>query len=467
MLKKSKKLTGLSLSELNGVKIKDSKKLIKEISNVLYIDLSGSCTVESILHYQELKAQIQNIKSKVALNNLVKPGTSLVYKNEPTELYKFTYKQLKYAANQKDNTFSGILSGTVKAHDCAKTVACPDCSGTGICHDCEGKKKVTCSVCDGDLECVACNGTGIYTCRNCDGDGECPDCDEGWVTCDDCDGDGTMDCPDCNGTGNYIDEECRKCGGSGWYTYDKECNACNGTGRYVVKCRRCRGTGEIRCSNCHGEGGWDCNSCGGDGVCSHCHGEGGFTCKACAGSGTCGKCRGTGQIKCPTCHGKGSCYNCKGKKEVTCPKCEGTGFFQSYTQYCLTESKSVKEFCSLDIAEKEISDIEGDVCYNDVLYSLFAKQAEVYDLQKLKECLGDKNDMIDKWFALEKQGKPENDDYLNTTVKVYCVPVTAVKLKCRGKSYNIYIVGNSRIIFYDDLPWFGARILGRLGKLFG
>lgn len=477
MLKKSKTLTGLSLSELNGVKVRNSKKLIKEISNVLDTDLASSCTVESVLHYQGVKAQILNIKSKVALNEQIKPGTSLVYKNEPTELYKFTYNQLKYSAQQKGHIYSGILNGTVKVHDCAKTVACPDCSGTGICHDCEGKKKVTCPVCDGDLECVACNGTGIYTCRNCDGDGVCPDCDEGWVTCDDCDGDGTIDCPDCNGTGNYIDDVCNRCGGSGWYAYDKECNACNGTGRYVVKCRRCRGKGEIKCSNCDGDGGWDCNSCHGSGVCSHCHGSGGFTCKACDGTGTCGKCRGKGEIKCPTCHGKGTCYNCKGKKEVSCPKCEGTGFFQSYTQYSLTESKSVKEFCALsiasekefcplNIAEKDIAEIEGDVCYNNVLYCMFAKQAEVYDLQTLKECLGGNEEIINKWFTLEKQGKPENEDYLNTTVKVYRIPVTAVKLKCREKAYHVYIVGNNRIVYYDDLPWIGARILGRFTKLF-
>ena len=120
----------------------------------------------------------------------------------------------------------------------------------------------------------------------------------------------------------------------------------------------------------------------------------------------------------------------------------------------------------MDIAEKEISDIEGDMCYNNVLYSLFAKQAEVYDLQNLKECLGNNDEMIEEWFTLENQGKPENDDYLNTTVKVYRIPVTAVKLKCRYKVYNIYILGNNRIVYYDDLPWFGARILGRFLKLF-
>jgi hypothetical protein len=62
MLNKSKILTGLSLSELKNVKVKDSKKLINEISSVLDIDLTGSCTVESVFHYQELKAQILAVR---------------------------------------------------------------------------------------------------------------------------------------------------------------------------------------------------------------------------------------------------------------------------------------------------------------------------------------------------------------------------------------------------------------------
>lgn len=466
MLKKSKVLTDFSLSKLKELTVADNEVLLKAVSRAVDTDLTGSCSVVSVRHYQELKALILNVKSKVSLHDLVKPGTSLVYKPEPVELHQFSYNQLKYSAHQNGGTFSGILNGTVKVHDCEKTVECRVCSGSGICNECNGKKKVTCTVCGGDLDCVSCNGTGRYTCRNCDGDGVCPDCDDGWVTCDDCDGDGTIDCPDCGGTGNYIDDECNRCGGSGWYAPGKECNACNGTGRYVVECRRCKGSGEIMCSNCNGDGGWICNSCGGDGVCSHCDGEGDFTCKACGGTGTCGKCRGKGEIKCPVCFGKGTCYNCKGKKEVTCPQCEGTGYFQSYTQYHLTESKSVKELCSLDIAEKEISDIEGDMCYDNVLYSLFAKKGEVYDLQNLKECLGVGDDIIEKWFSLEKQGKPEKDDYLCTTVKAYRIPVTCVKLRCRDKDYNIYILGNNMIVYYDDLPWFGARILGRFIKLF-
>lgn len=466
MLKKSKILTGVSLSELKKVTVKDSKELIKEVSKAVGTDLNGSCSVVSILHYQGIKAQIINKKSKVSLIQSEIPGKPLVFKNEPTVLHGFTYNQLKSVATKNDNNYTGILNGTIKSHNCSKTVDCPDCSGSGICSNCNGDKKVTCTVCGGDLECVSCNGTGRYTCQNCDGSGQCPDCYEGWVTCDDCDGNGTINCSDCNGTGNYIDDECNRCGGSGWYAPGKECNACNGTGRYVVECRRCKGSGKIRCSNCHGDGGWNCNSCGGDGICSHCDGEGDFTCKACGGTGTCGKCKGKGEIKCPECFGKGTCYNCKGNKVVTCPRCEGTGYFQSYTQYHFTESKSVKEYCSLDISEKDFSEIEGDVCYDNVLYSLFAKQAEAFDLQNLKECLGSNADIIDKWFSLEKQGIPENDDYLNTTVKVYRIPVTAVKLKCRYKVYNIYILGNNRIVYYDDLPWFGARILGRFVKLF-
>lgn len=63
MLKKSKVLTGFSLSELKGVTVADSGKLLKEASKAVDTDLTGSCSVVSVLHYQELKALILNVKS--------------------------------------------------------------------------------------------------------------------------------------------------------------------------------------------------------------------------------------------------------------------------------------------------------------------------------------------------------------------------------------------------------------------
>ena len=217
MLHKSKELNTLTLADIRKMTEKDSETLLGEVSKTVDRNLSASCIVESVTHYQAIKARIVSTKSKVVLNDSVKPGKTLIYKNEPTELKNLTYNQLKGAAYKKNMTYSGILSGTIKVHDCNKTVDCLTCSGSGICVECNGKKKVVCPVCDGELECVACNGTGRYTCRNCDWDGECPDCDDGWVTCDDCDGDGKYDCPDCDGIGNYIDEECNRCDGSGYY----------------------------------------------------------------------------------------------------------------------------------------------------------------------------------------------------------------------------------------------------------
>ena len=468
---KSNDLTTISLSKLKIFTVENSKELINAIGKVIDKKLTSSCSVISIIHDVEIKAIIRNTTSKMHLENLEKPGNTLIYKDEPKELQMFSYEQLKKKSKLISGIYQGKLYGTIELYSCDKKINCPDCEGSGICNNCNGDKQVTCTVCAGDLRCVSCDGTGRYTCTNCDGNGDCTDCDGGWVTCGYCYGDGHVSCSDCNGSGNYIDEFCRDCGGSGFY-YNKTCRTCGGSGRFIKKCRRCGGNGRIECDNCDGDGGWNCEECHGTGKCSHCHGKGGFICKSCGGSGSCGKCKGKGKIWCPDCHGKGKCFNCKGDKLITCPRCNGLGEFQSYTQYSMLESHSVRDLCSIPIEKNYISSINGDSCYNGVVYEFFAKKASAYNLEDIEKSVPTEHlTTIKKWFALEVNSTfssdKVNDDYLYTSAEVFKIPVTKVVLKCNSTEYKIWIVGNNKTIFYDNLPSLMARFCGRIGKLFG
>ena len=234
-LLKSHQLTSLSLEEIKSSTANHSKQLLEAISKAVDMNLASSCKVISISHNVELKARIINTTSIVKLEELEKPGNTLVYKDEPKDLQMFSYEKLKQDSILKSGVYRGKLYGTIESYSCDEKVNCPDCDGSGICCCCEGEKQVTCPICDGNISCVSCNGTGKYTCENCDGDGECPECDDGWVSCQDCYGEGEVNCPDCNGSGIYYEDTCNKCGGSGEYYNHRY-------GTYVT-CRGCGGSG--------------------------------------------------------------------------------------------------------------------------------------------------------------------------------------------------------------------------------
>ena len=140
------------------------------------------------------------------------------------------------------------------------------------------------------MTCENCEGDGTVTCVKCDGNGEieCPRCEGtgGHWTCDECNGRGRLDCDRCGGSGEV---ECKKCGGSGDYYSAKgnryDCRACNGSGSW--KCRACNGDGEIECFVCKGRGSGHCNVCDGSGSveCRACGGEGNIECWVCKGDG--------------------------------------------------------------------------------------------------------------------------------------------------------------------------------------
>lgn len=474
-MQKSGSIKNLSLESIRSTTNNNCAQLVDAISSVVDCNLGKSSTVVSIFHRYEYKANVSHKASDICLDKKEVPGKTLEKKDEPTELHLFTYERLKKTAIAEGNrTYRGKLYGTIELCSCDKKANCTECEGTGICSSCEGEKQIECPVCEGDKECISCNGTGIYTCTNCEGSGVCPECDNGWYTCDDCYGDGTISCPDCNGSGNFIDTTCNKCDGSGYYDYwnNKQCRACGGTGRYVVECRRCKGHGTTKCDSCDGDGGWDCKKCHGSGKCSHCHGDGGFTCKACDGSGTCGKCKGKGKIWCPACHGKGKCFDCKGEKLVTCPRCNGLGEYQTYTEYSLSDLEFNREYCSLSIDKDDIQHITGDLVYKDYIYEFFAGQKKLFDDQTiLKHVADNRIDVVKKWISLKDESffvqVRLEKDYIKTSVELVKIPVTIILLRCNSENYPIWIVGNNKVIFYDQLPSFTDRLLSRFKKIIG
>lgn len=473
-LYKARNITSLSLEQINSFTKNDCARLVEEISKVVDKKLNSSCTIKSISHSVEIKVSIKNETANVKLKQREIPGTSLRRREEPADLHSFTYDQLKAVAKKKGDTYQGLLYGSVKNHICDVQIGCPSCNASGVCSECHGEKQVICPVCNGNKECVSCNGTGRYQCENCGGDGDCPECDEGWVTCDECNGNGEIICPDCNGTGNYIDEPCNKCNGSGYY-YDKVCRTCGGSGRFVRECARCKGSGEIECDECYGKGGWKCEECHGTGKCSHCHGRGDFKCKACNGSGKCGKCHGKGKIWCPKCEGKGICFNCKGEKMIECPRCKGTGEYQTYEEYSFKESTNLKYHCSiLGISDNDIKTIKGDISYRGVIYNFFAKKANIHDIDTFKNGLSESHiKLLRNWIALERNFPSDtisfriNDNYLNTFIEVFKIPMTKVVLQCNSTEHPIYIVGIDKTIFYEHLPNKFECVIGKIRNLIG
>lgn len=159
-------------------------------------------------------------------------------------------------------------------------VGLPSTCYAKTCDKCRGIGNLECGKChgNGEVECSDCHGKGVYKCSSCGGKGE--------TKCSTCGGKGEVKCSSCHAagsgifgivikTGSNIDairrqENCRRCGGSGYET----CHKCSGTG--TKTCSKCHGSGEIRCKTCHETGVVKCSSCKGTGrvTCSHCDGKG-------------------------------------------------------------------------------------------------------------------------------------------------------------------------------------------------
>ena len=58
-------------------------------------------------------------------------------------------------------------------------------------------------------------------------------------------------------------------------------------------------------------------------------------------------------------------------------------------------------------------------------------------------------------------------DYLNTKAELTKLPVSKIVLRCNSTFYSIWVVGKNKVLFYDDLPSFVARIFGSLSRIFG
>lgn len=454
-LRKAKEITSMSLNQIKActnIESNNKELFLKAISEILGKDIFSSCTIKAIFYNHAVKVKIKNTISYITLSKEKLPGRTLKKKKDPTELGYLSYNYLKQSAKKeyKEILYSGILYGTVKTHTCDLKVDCPECGGSGICSHCHGEKQIVCPVCRGSLECVSCEGSGYYICQNCNGEGTCPECNDGWVKCD-----------ECHGTGKYK-TTCKKCDGSGWYDAweGEECYACDGSGKFVAKCNRCNGKGKKLCKDCHGTS-----------KCSHCHGNGEFRCKACHGSGTCGKCQGYGLIKCPNCHGKGKCIECEGYKFITCPRCQGTGYFQTFTKYTLSEYKKTKEMCTLPIEEIDIATIDGDMCYNDVIYDFFAQRANVFDYDSaLKSLDGTETQTVKEWLSFENnspfKNKEISNDYFNSHIELFKIPVIKLILACNSKEYTIWIVGHNKMVYYDELPSGVERLWSKVRKIF-
>lgn len=80
------------------------------------------------------------------------------------------------------------------------------------------------------------------------------------MTCNECNGTGTLRCIDCNGTGTE-NFQCETCSGKG-FIYEEEdgkyvekpCPVCYGSGEVGKNCRTCNGKGDFVCKKCNGSG---------------------------------------------------------------------------------------------------------------------------------------------------------------------------------------------------------------------
>ena len=133
-------------------------------------------------------------------------------------------------------------------------------------------------------------------------------------------------------SGNYADEECRECDGSGQIS----CDNCNFQGK--VECTTCDGTGyeseDEPCNDCQGDGNVYCDQCGGD------------------GDIRCDECSGTGEVETDRLH------------------------FEHY--FICTWSEEIKRPCELETHTKEpaMSEYDFDRLRGDHFLTLYYEESE-------------------------------------------------------------------------------------------
>jgi len=164
-----------------------------------------------------------------------------------------------------------------------------DAEGEVDCHNCYGTGTMECAECNGTNEeetsCEVCTDSGylghlVVDCEDCFGGGvECLQCEDG-EKCEYCNGDKIINCPKCSDFGEgpgFILEPCETCEASG--TVTKECSEtdCN--------------EGQLTCDDCDGSGKESCDDCEGQGTrwCEYCE-DGYVTCGECEGDWDFGNC---------------------------------------------------------------------------------------------------------------------------------------------------------------------------------
>ena len=140
-------------------------------------------------------------------------------------------------------------------------------------------------------------------------------------------------------------------------------------------------------------------------------------------------------------------------------------------EYTFEENEMSKLFCSLPIGQNNIADIIGNICYEGVIYDFFAQKANIHNTTDvIKTLSGQQSDVLQQWIAIEKNSTfskdTVNNDYLNTHIRLMKILVTKVVFNCNSSNFNVYIVGNSQIVFYDKLPGFKDSFIGGFKKLF-
>ena len=82
----------------------------------------------------------------------------------------------------------------------------------------------------------------------------------------------------------------------------------------------------------------------------------------------------------------------------------------------------------------------------------FAGRANIYDDKTILNLVTyDKVEVVKDWISLEKNSSFTKDkignDYLHISAELIKIPIAKIILRCNTKNYNVWIIGNNRIVF--------------------